>query len=295
MRKRQRKSMTVGVVEGTVCTSDGRSLAYAQMGQLDGSPLLYFHGTPGSRLDWDHPFNRPALNGSGVRLIGIDRPGFGGSTHQPRRRYADWPADVLTVADELELDRFAILGYSGGARYTIACALAFPERLTFVGIVSGVDPTRTLRFGRGVNTRKVMKGRLLGLAPAVGRWYIRQTSPAKYAQLAIHPVDRAIYPEAEEFFADAYAEATRNGPHGLAEEWRLWGTSSGLDLDLAGVECLVHLWHGELDGAVPLHHAEHVAKLIPKAQLEVLPRAGHFHGTDLWRSVFQAAQASTSR
>jgi pimeloyl-ACP methyl ester carboxylesterase len=287
------RGIAVGVVEGTVCTSDGRSLAYAQMGQLDGSPLLYFHGNPGSRLDWDHPLNRPVLNGSGVRLIGIDRPGFGGSTHQSRRRYADWPADVLTVANVLELERFAILGYSGGAPYTIACALAFPERLTFVGIVSGVDPTRTLQFGRGVNKRKVMKRWLFRLTPAVGRWYIKQTSPAKYARLATHPVDHATHPGAEEFIADAYAEATRNGPHGLAEEWRLRDTPSGLDL--AGVECPVRLWHGESDGAVPLHHAEHVVKLVPKAQLEVLPGVGHFHSTDLWRTVFQAAQTSTSR
>jgi pimeloyl-ACP methyl ester carboxylesterase len=263
------------------------------MGQLDGPPLLYFHGNPGSRLDWDHPLNRPALNGSRVRLIGIDRPGYGGSTHQPQRRYAGWPADVLTVANELKLDRFAILGYSAGAPYTIACALAFPERLTFVGIVSGVDPTATLRFRHGADKRKVMMIRLCHLAPAVGRWYIRQTSPAKYARLATDPMDLAIQLEAQEFIADAHAEATRNGPHGLAEEWRLQATPSGLDL--AGVKCPVHVWHGESDGTIPLHHAEHVAKLIPNAHLKVLPRAGHFHSTDLWRAVFQAAQTSTSR
>ena len=81
--------------EASVRTTSGGSLAYAQMGQQDGTPVFAFHGVPGSRLDWDHPLIRPVLDGSGVRLIGIDRPGFGGSTHQPHRRYADWPADVL--------------------------------------------------------------------------------------------------------------------------------------------------------------------------------------------------------
>jgi pimeloyl-ACP methyl ester carboxylesterase len=200
----------VGVVEGTVRTSDGRSLAYAQMGQLDGSPLLYFHGIPGSRMDWDHPPNRPALNGSGVRLIRNDRPGFGGSTYQRERRYADWPADVLTAVNALELDRFAILGYSGGAPCIIACALAFPERLTFVGIVSGVGPAETPGFGHGMDKRTVLMRRLSCLAPAVARRLIRQTSPATYARQIgwqLSPVDRAIYAGAEELVADAYAEA----------------------------------------------------------------------------------------
>jgi pimeloyl-ACP methyl ester carboxylesterase len=149
------------------------------------------------------------------------------------------PPMFLTVANELKLDRFAILGYSAGAPYTIACALAFPERLTFVGIFSGVDPAATLRFRHGADKRKVMMIRLCQLAPAVGRWYIRRTSRAKYARLATHPMDLAIHLEAEEFIADAHAEATRNGPHGLAQEWRLQATPSGLDL--AGVKCPVHL------------------------------------------------------
>lgn len=122
----------MAAVEASVRTTAGGSLAYAQMGQQDGTPVFAFHGVPGSRLDWDHPLIRPVLDGSGVRLIGIDRPGFGGSTHQPHRRYADWPADVLAVANDLGLDRFGILAYSTGGLYAIACALAFPlKRLAF--------------------------------------------------------------------------------------------------------------------------------------------------------------------
>jgi len=73
----------MAVVEGCVRTATGRLLAYTQMGQQDGTTVFSFHGVPGSRLDFDHPLIRPVVEGSGVRLIGIDRPGFGGSTHQP--------------------------------------------------------------------------------------------------------------------------------------------------------------------------------------------------------------------
>src|SRR5262245_62111525 len=115
----------MATLDGSVHTRSGRRLAYAQMGQFDGTPLFCFHGNPGSRFDWDHPLTRPVVDGSCVRLIGIDRPGYGRSTHQGGRRYCDWPADVLAVADELGIGRFGILAYSTGGPYAIACALAF--------------------------------------------------------------------------------------------------------------------------------------------------------------------------
>jgi pimeloyl-ACP methyl ester carboxylesterase len=108
----------------------------------------------------------------------------------------------------------------------------------------------------------------------------------------LNSVDRAMYAEAEGYLADAYAEATRNGPHGLVEDLRLLGRPSGLDY--AGVQCPVHLWHGDSDSRVPLDHAKYVAKLVPKAQLEVLPRAGHFHNADFWRGFFQTTRTNTS-
>ena len=76
----------MSVIDESVGTESGRRVAYAQLGRLDGTPLFFFHGVPGSRLDFDQPVFRAALDEAGVRLIGIDRPGFGRSTHQVGRR-----------------------------------------------------------------------------------------------------------------------------------------------------------------------------------------------------------------
>jgi pimeloyl-ACP methyl ester carboxylesterase len=54
---------------------------------------------------------------TGVRLIAIDRPGKGLSAFQSSRRLVDWPDDVVEVATTLRLDRFAVLGISGGGPY----------------------------------------------------------------------------------------------------------------------------------------------------------------------------------
>lgn len=278
---------------GSVLLESGRRLGYAQMGQFDGTPLFYFQGLLGSRLDFDHPVTRATLDGSGVRLIGIDRPGFGRSTHQGGRRYRDWPADVLAVADKLGIGRFGILAYSAGGPYAIACALAFPERLTFVGIVSGIGPAETRRARDGISKTAVIASNLARRIPAVARWAVKHMSPERFSRQFdrdLAPVDRLLYrdPAVREAASYAFKEATRSGAHGLIEDWRLMGTPSGLDY--TAVESPVRLWHGDADATVPAHHAEHLAGLLPKANLELLPGVGHLHPPGRWAEFIDTAR-----
>jgi pimeloyl-ACP methyl ester carboxylesterase len=92
---------------------DGRKLAYAEYGDSQGVPVFFFHGFPGSRYDGEYSGQVAAE--MGIRLIAPDRPGMGYSDYQPNRRLLDWPADVGHLADTLGLDKFGVLGYSGGA------------------------------------------------------------------------------------------------------------------------------------------------------------------------------------
>ena len=119
---------------------DGRRLGYAEYGDPAGKPVLHFHGTPDSRLEGTLPSVAEAAARLGVRLILPDRPGIGLSDFKPGRAILDWPADVLALADALNLPRFALMGLSGGGPYAAACAYKIPQRLTRVGIISGVAP-----------------------------------------------------------------------------------------------------------------------------------------------------------
>ncbi len=76
----------------------------------------------------------------GVRLVLPDRPGIGLSDFKPGRAILDWPDDVLALAGALGLERFAVMGLSGGGPYAAACAWKIPQRITRVGIISGVGP-----------------------------------------------------------------------------------------------------------------------------------------------------------
>src|SRR5438874_9659790 len=107
--------------ERTFTLADGRRLGYCEVGQTDGTPILYFPGWTDSRLT-RHPDDSVVAD-LGIRLIAIDRPGIGLSDPKPDRTYLSWVDDVSEMIDGLAIERFAVLGRSGGAPYVAACAL----------------------------------------------------------------------------------------------------------------------------------------------------------------------------
>lgn len=285
----------------TVRTADRRTLAYAETGDPNGAPLFYFHGIPGSRSDFDRPLGQEALAGSGVRLIGLDRPGFGASDFQPGRRYDDWPADVATLADELGIGRFGVLGYSTGGPYVVACARAFADRLTFAGIVSGVGPAETPRFRHRMAKTDAIMTRLARVAPPLARLAIRQAtrtaerSPEKFSRLYAKDLsapDLEVHrdPVFRRAVREIFLESTRHGPAGVVHEYKLWGTRWGFRFE--EVDFPIQLSHGEADPIAPLHHAEYVAGRLANAKLTVLPGIGVLHTPARWHNFFTAASAA---
>lgn len=98
----------------TMTTADGRTLAYEQVGDLAGAAVFVLHGTPGCRLSGRHP-DLSRVSAAGLRLVTYDRPGYGRSSRHRGRRVVDCVSDVAAIADELEIERFAVKGGSGGA------------------------------------------------------------------------------------------------------------------------------------------------------------------------------------
>ena len=110
-------------------TPDGRTLAYVEYGDPGGVPVFYAHGGPGSRLE-GILFHVAAAQ-HGFRFIATDRPGMGQSSFMSGRRLLDYPRDIADLADALGIDRFGVLGWSGGGAHTVVCGYAIPERLLF--------------------------------------------------------------------------------------------------------------------------------------------------------------------
>ena len=119
---------------------DGRNLAYAEYGPVEGNPVFYFHGFPSSRLDWRLFHDDDTLAELNVRVIAPDRPGYGLSDHKRGRTISGWPEDVVELAGALGIDAFSVLGVSGGGPYAASCAFSIPDRLSKSGIVCGMGP-----------------------------------------------------------------------------------------------------------------------------------------------------------
>jgi pimeloyl-ACP methyl ester carboxylesterase len=119
-----------------VTLGDGTTVGVYEYGDPGGRPVFAFHGVPscGAGFDWAHE----AAQERGLRLLAPDRPGIGLSSGPPLDVVADYPARIAVLADELGLDRFAVLGYSGGGPYAVACAAELGDRVTSTAVCAGM-------------------------------------------------------------------------------------------------------------------------------------------------------------
>jgi len=128
-------------VEGTIAVGGGRRrLGFAEFGRPTGRAIVWLHGTPGARRQI--PAEARALaDERGLRIVGIDRPGIGSSSSHLYGSIADFTSDLARVADSLGLDRFAIIGLSGGGPYALAGGHGLADRVPVIGVLGGVAPT----------------------------------------------------------------------------------------------------------------------------------------------------------
>lgn len=285
----------------TLKLRDGRTLGYAEYGDRDGKPVFGCHGTPGSRLD-RHPDDEIAAT-LGVRLIGIDRPGYGLSSFQRGRRLLDWPDDVAQLADALGIRQFAVLGVSGGGPHAAACAYKIPQRLTRVALVSSVcqiDVPGVFAGMAEINRQSFALVRRIPW-PVLRIIYARQVrailrNPEQFAErlaTQLPAVDRAILarPDVKGLFMQSLAEAYRSGSRGHAWEdkmvigrpWRFRPQA---------ITAEVHLWHGEADVLAPVAMGRYLAEAIPNCTARFLPGEGHVSlAFTLWREILTTLAA----
>lgn len=269
---------------------DGRRMGFAQYGDPAGRPLFFFQGTPSSRLL--HP-DQTITRSLGVRHIQLDRPGFGLSDFQPGRTLLDWPDDVAEVADRLGIERFAVVGVSGGGPYVAACAYRIPQRLTAAAMVGSVAPLDAPGMAASLPTVRRVGAAIGRYAPWLLRplmWLTQnpQRNPERFfQQYTSHNLvpDRVLLdqPEFRDMLKANYLEATRQGMRGFAWETRIMSRPWGFGLEAISFE--IHLWHGEEDTSTPPVMARYMAETIPNCRARFFPREGHFLMFTRWREL----------
>lgn len=261
---------------------DGRSLSYYDLGDPHGRPVLLLHGTPQAAIGW--AFADGPARELGVRALAPDRPGIGRSSPQPGRALTGYPADLIALADALGLERFAVLGWSAGGPYALACGALIPDRLTAVGCVAGACPLDWpgVLDDLNANDRRIVQ--LSRRAPAVARAALAASALAarhgpwlttRWSRRQLSPSERAEAERNRDVLADLgwFLDAFRQGTAGVAEDYRVYSDPWGIDL--SDVRTRTLLWNGDDDSLVPLRHAQLLAERIPGATLEVVHGAGH--------------------
>ena len=278
--------------EQTIALIEGRRLGYAEYGDPQGTPVLYFPGTPSSRLM--HPPIEPTI-ALGVRLFVLERPGYGLSDFQEQRKLLDWPNDVTAFADTLGFDRFPVVGVSGGGPYAAACAFKLPGRVTRAAIIGGVGPSDLPGAIDELPRPRRWGARLARQAP----WLLKtvlwltanpQRDPQRFFERMVSgnsTVDQGIIcrPEVKAMLLENYREATRNGLRGFAHDSIILSNPWGFRPQEISTPVL--LWHGEEDANVSISAARYLAHSIPNCQARFLPGKGHWLFYECWAEILK--------
>jgi pimeloyl-ACP methyl ester carboxylesterase len=228
-------------------------------------------------------------------MIALDRPGMGLSDYQPRRRLMDWPDDVLQVAAALGLDRFGVLGISGGGPYAAACAWKLPDRLTGAGIVSGLASLDVPGVIAGMSRRNRLSLQLVGRLGVLRRVLMAEMAvsvrrrPDRVLERGVGAaVDKQYLgrPDVRKILVESLSEAFRSGSRGPAWEMGLYARPWGFRLE--DIRTPVYLSHGEQDANAPVTMGRYLATVIPECRATFYPGEGHLHFVDRLPGIFAA-------
>ena len=262
---------------GTITMHDGRTVGFADYGTPAQTAVIWCHGGPGTRHEPTFVADEAAA--AGLRLIGIDRPGYGSSTPQPGRTIGGWVADALAVADYLGIDRFLTLGASTGGAYALALASHSPRVIGAIACCALSDMRWEEGKAMNVSCHPVWHARdrdeahviALELFGSHGENVVPPRGP-----VGVDAADAALFatPSFLAWWISDVPEMFASGVTGFVDD-RLadangWGT-----FDVTRITCPVTVLHGAIDGLIPVANAHHTAAMVPGATLRVFEGLGH--------------------
>ena len=265
--------------------AQGRMLTAETWGAPSGAPVFLLHGTPGSRLG---PRPRSSvLYRLGIRLIAYDRPGYGGSERFSGRKVADAASDVAAIADHLGIDKFAVVGRSGGGPHALACAAILTERVTRAAALVSLAPrdAEGLNWYAGMGESNVAEyqaaesarqGVAARIAPHADSMRENPLSHIDFLDAELHESDRRVIADygIRAMLSSNFAEALKNSGDGWVDD--ILAFISPWGFDVRRISAPVMLWHGADDVFSPVAHTEWLARRLKNPTVMIEPNMAHF-------------------
>lgn len=283
-----------------IILNDQRQLGYADLGASNGTPVIMLHPSTGSRLQ-QHP-DENILFDSKVRVIAPDRPGFGLSDHNPHMSLANYGEDLRELVSQLNIKKFILVGYCGGAPYALMAAAQLGNLVTHTVLISPVTPYRMIDLFHGVKSSNKLLARIALNCPSALHPLLNLMArnllnePDKYFD-QIYPhlceSDAAALsePEVTDNILLSLREAMRQGTAAFTNDLRL--LSQDWHTDLSSISQKISIWHGTLDQHVPIDLVRELQGLLSNSELYEVEDQGHLLIYYRWQEILEHAKQRT--
>jgi pimeloyl-ACP methyl ester carboxylesterase len=283
-------------VDRTIQLRDGRRVAFCEWGDLGGRPVVFIHGAPGSRLICP---DEEATEAAGVRLITIDRRGYGRSDPKPDGTLLNWPDDYVEFSEQLALPPCPVIGWSAGGRYAMALAYREPDLVPVLGLAVSVGPIGEVPGAfdhlsahdqeMAALLRQDRAAGLAAISSAIQLWLDEGGSESMFAESRGEADDRVLAdPQTLAAMKALTRESVRQGTAGFVadevEVFEPWGFA------VADIGQRVHVWSGGSDAMVRPADSIYLAASIPRATLVTYPDDGHLLPLTHWGEMLAAVQ-----
>jgi pimeloyl-ACP methyl ester carboxylesterase len=257
----------------------------------DAPVVLLCHAAPGSGAFDPDPEVTAAR---GVRLLSLDRPGYGGS--EP---VVDGLATVGGAADDAAALLAEVLpdgatagvaGWSAGGRVALALAERHPELVGRIALVGTPAPDEAVPWYGDDNRAMIdaLRGRPApdAVAALTAAFAAFPLDPEALLDLSgVGKADAAVLtPAVRERLLASLDAATAQGLAGMVADLAGY-TLADWGFTPSQVAADVLLAYGADDERVPPAHGEWYRAQLPSSQLEVWPEVGHLVVVPAWRRV----------
>lgn len=286
--------------DSTITLSDGRKIGFCEYGDKNGIPVFLFHGTPGSRI-WFLEDDEIA-HSLGIYLISTDRPGYGLSDKKENRTLLEWSSDIEEVANFLNINKFSVLGVSGGGAYAAAVSYCLPDRIdvcvllsTVTPFINGKPPKDMCRTNRLAFFLTKHFPLLLKVSNQAQKKMIDE-NPEKYKNILkkggshLSDWDNKVLLNEKglEVSLMHSKEVYRQGVDEVLYESKLLTKEWGFNLK--DIQVPVKIWHGEEDTLSPISEVKKIKSKFSNVETFYIENAGHFLTDDdmLWKSILES-------
>ena len=261
-----------------------RDFEVTRYGPPDGRAVVFHVGTPNAPDEF--PLLTDALDERGWQLVAYARPGYAGSARRVGRSVAETASDTAAILDELDIDRFVTIGWSGGGPHALACAALLPDRCdaaaSLAGVapfegegldfMAGMGPENVEEFGAAARSREELERLLERFADGLAG--ITADEVAVSLGGLVDDVDRAALTGE---LADTMARMLRRALSNGVAVWldddlafvKPWG------FELSQITVPTSIWQGAHDRMVPFGHGEWLAAHVPGARAHLFDGEGH--------------------